>query len=159
MKTSAFLIALIALIALAACANSPDFPAPTAQWETFTGQLQYVTKERSVIGEFTAARHSGEFRLEFSKAGAVTLLKLARHGDVLRAEGPLARGRWQGASQSAPAHLSGWASVPAGFDGFERNARITSNATRPEIVFDRGRPKTLSLPGAQPGERFTFHFN
>lgn len=152
-------ICLLAILALASCATSPDFPAPTAQWETFTGQLQYVTPERSVVGEFTAARHGGEFRLEFSKGGAVTLLKLARHGDILRAEGPLAHGRWQGASDAAPAHLRGWAAVPAGFDGFEKNSRIPRSGVQPEIVFDHGRPKTLALPGAQPGERFTFRFN
>ena len=156
MKTSVF---LLAILVLAGCATAPDFPPPNDLWETFTGQLQYATPEQSVIGEFTAARHGDDFRLEFSKGGAVTLLKLARHGDVIRAEGPLAHGRWQGRADAAPAYLQGWAAVPAGFGGLEKNTRRPRNGVRPEVVRDHGRPKSLALSGAHAGEKFTFYFN
>ena len=149
----------LSLALLAGCATAPDFPPPNDLWETFTGQLQYATPERSVIGEFTAARHADDFRLEFSKGGAVTLLKLARHGDLIRAEGPLAHGRWQGRADAAPAYLQGWTAVPAGFDGLEKNPRRPRTGVQPEIVRDHGRPKTLALPGAHAGEKFTFRFN
>lgn len=156
MKTFA---SLLALTLLAGCATAPDFPAPNDLWESFTGQLQYLTPKRSMIGEFTAARHGEDFRLEFSKGGAMTLLKLARHGDFIRAEGPLARGRWYGRADAAPAYLRGWAAVPAGFASLERNPRIPRNGIRPEVTLDRGRPKSLTLPGARVGEKFTFQFN
>jgi hypothetical protein len=150
---------LFALAILAGCANAPDFPPPNDLWESFTGQLQYRAPERSIVGEFTAARHGEDFRMEFSKGGAVTLLKLARHGDLILAEGPLARGRWHGRADAAPAWLRGWVTVPAGFAGVARNPRVSRNGVRPAATVDRNRPKSLALPGAQAGESFMFHFN
>ena len=79
------IVPILAFAFLASCATTPDFPPPNDLWESFTGQLQYITPERSIIGEFTAARHGDDFRLEFSKGGAVTLLKLAQHDGLLRA--------------------------------------------------------------------------
>ena len=124
----------------------PDLPMPDSHWESFTGQLQYITPERSVIGEFTAARHGGDFRLEFSKGGAVTLLKLAAHDGLILAEGPLAHGRWHGRADAAPAYLQSWAAVPTGF---------ASLAEKPH----RSRPSSLTLPGTRAGDKLTFHFN
>jgi len=146
----------LTLTLLAGCATAPDFPAPNDLWKSFTGQLQYATPERSVVGEFTAARHGDDFRLEFSKGGAVTLLKLACHGDFIRAEGPLAHGRWHGRADAAPAYLQGWVAVPTGFASLEKNPRTGIGH---EVTFDRGRPNSLTMPGAHAGEKFTFHFN
>jgi hypothetical protein len=151
--------AFAAIVVLASCATSPEFPVPNDLWETFTGQLHYITPERSVVGEFTAARHAEDFRLDFSKGDAFPLLKLSQHGELLRAEGPLARGRWHGRVESAPPHLRGWARVPAGFATLEKNVRFPRTGVRPEVVVDRGRPKVLTVPGGQAGERFIFRFN
>jgi hypothetical protein len=152
------LVCLTVGIMLAGCASQPIFPQPDRLWESFTGQLQYLTPGRSLIGEFTAARHGEDFYLEFSKGGAFPLLKLSRHGDFVRMEGPLAHGRWQGKAATTPADLRGWVAVPAGFAGLEKNLQLPRTGVRPEVVVDRGRPKMLTLPGARAGEQFTFRF-
>lgn len=152
-------ISLAVIVAFAGCATAPEFPAPNDLWETFTGQLHYISPERSLVGEFTAARHGEDFRLDFSKGAAFPLLRLSQHGELLRAEGPLARGRWHGRADAAPPHLRGWAGIPSGFAALEKNPRFPRTGVRPEVVVDRGRPKVLTLPGAEAGERFTFRFN
>lgn len=129
-------------IALVGCASAPTFPEPDKSWTSTTGQLQYSTADRSLIGEFVASTRGDDFRLDFSKGGAVPLLRVARHGDLARAEGALARGRWSGAAASAPAPLRSWVNeVPAAF------ARAASGRARIEFA------------GSQPGEKFVFILN
>ncbi len=126
-------------LALAGCTTAPTFPEPDKSWASSSGQLQYSTAERSVIGEFIASRREGDFRIEFSKGGAVPLLRVARHGEWASAEGAMARGRWSGLAANAPAPLRGWVvDVPAAF------ARAGGR---------------MEVPGAQPGEKFVFIFN
>jgi hypothetical protein len=140
------IVALAFLLGFAGCAVTPEFPAPDDQWDTFTGQLHYLSPKRSLVGEFTAARYGREFRLDYSKGAAFPLLKLSHHGELLRAEGPLARGRWQGRAEAAPPHLRGWVRIPARFAALQMNPA----SSRTEI---------LTLPGANAGEKFTFRFN
>ena len=163
MKSLTFLSFLITLAAVFSpgCAtpsvSNGSFPQPTDLWESFSGQLQYVSPGNSVIGEFVAARHADDFHLEFSKGGAVPLIKVSRHAGLARAEGPLARGRWQGEAGSAPGQLRGWVDeVPRVFLGLERNMVIPRGATRPRVDVDRGRPRRIEVPGAQAGEKFVF---
>src|SRR5688500_2911382 len=123
------LSALALIVGVAGCAVTPEFPAPDDQWDTFTGQLHYLSPERSLVGEFTAARYGRDFRLDFSKGAAFPLLKLSQHGEVLRAEGPLARGRWQGRAEAAPPHLRGWTRIPARFAALQKNPAISRTET------------------------------
>ncbi|MEQ1859896.1 MAG: hypothetical protein ABMA13_08170 [Chthoniobacteraceae bacterium] len=136
-------VLLSAVALLGGCASLPTFPEPDARWMNYSGQLQYVTAERSVIGEFIASRRAGDFRLDVSKGGAAPLLRVARHGDLARAEGALARGRWSGNAGDAPAPLRAWvAEVPEAF------ARL-GTAT----------PQRLVIPGERPGEKIVLIFN
>jgi len=123
----------------AGCATRPVFPEPDASWQTSSGQLQYTTAERSLIGEFVVSQRPGSFRLEFSKGGAVPLLRIARSGEHGRAEGTLARGEWSGPVKKAPAPLRAWL------------IDVPEMLSRPA---DR-----LEIPGTQPGEKFVFVFN
>jgi hypothetical protein len=55
----------------------------------------------------------------------VPLIKVSRHEQLARAEGPLAHGRWQGDASSAPAALRGWVyEVPNVFLQLEHNMKI-----------------------------------
>ena len=86
-----------------------EFAEPATGWQTKTGQLAYTDQKLSLIGE-VLVRHSksGDFQLTFTKAGGVTLLSLRQDANFGQAEGPLARGRWSGATAEAPARLRGW---------------------------------------------------
>src|SRR5215207_2661124 len=133
------------MTAFSGCATQPvanQFPQPTDLWESFSGQLQYVAAGHSVIGEFVASRHAADFHLEFSKGGAVPLIKVSRHEELALAEGALARGRWQGNAGAAPAPLVGWVdAVPRAFLSLEHNMKRPRGATSPRIDVDRGRPR------------------
>jgi len=162
MKLQAF-IPLATALCLCACASTHEaqqFPQPTNLWESFDGQLQLVSPGHSVIGEFEAARFSGDFHLEFSKGGAVPLIKVSRPGQLARAAGPLARGRWQGDASSAPAALRGWVyEVPNVFLQLEHNMKIPRRPTNSRLDVDRARPRRFEIPGGQPGEKFVFFLN
>lgn len=148
---------LILSLALTGCATVPTFPEPDASWTMSSGQLQYVTAERSVIGEFTAWKRANDFRLEFTKGGAFTLLRVDRHGMHARADGPLARGRWTGNVSAAPPRVRSWVNqVFTAFGGMEsiQGAALTAAARA-----DRRMAGRIEILGAQPGERFVFVFN
>lgn len=124
---------------LAGCASKLVFPEPDATWQTSSGQLRYTTATQSLIGEFVVSQRAGHFRLDFSKGGAVPLLRIARNGEHGRAEGALARGQWSGPVEKAPAPLRAWLiDVPE---------MLAHPAAR------------VDLPGSQPGEKFVFIFN
>lgn len=89
--------------------SSHQFAAPTAAWQTKTGQLAYTGPKMTLIGE-VLARYSktGEVELTFSKGPGLNLLTLRQDAQFASAEGPLARGRWSGPTANAPERLRGW---------------------------------------------------
>ena len=101
------------LLTFAGCATTPttshEFAAPTAGWQTKTGQLAYTDQKLSLIGE-VLVRYSkaGDFELTFTKAGGITLMSLRQDSGYAKAEGPLARRGWAGPMENAPGHLRGW---------------------------------------------------
>lgn len=51
---------------------------------------------------------NGDFELTFTKGPGVTLLLVRQDATFAHVEGPLARGRWSGPVEKAPARLRGW---------------------------------------------------
>lgn len=155
------LCSLTACAVLAGCASVPPFPEPDKTWQSFNGQLQYITKERRVIGEFEASSRNGDFRLQFTKGGSVPLIRVSRHQQYARAEGAFARGHWQGIAAKAPAPLLGWVTeVPRGFTGIGPvmvAARIAS--LQQGAIGGGDHPRRMEIQGTQPGERFVFVFD
>jgi hypothetical protein len=132
---------LAGCLVLGGCASLPTFPEPDRSWQTKSGQLQYVTAGKRVIGEVEVSRRGGDFRLQFTKGGAVPLILVSRHGQNARAEGVLARGSWQDLADRAPKALRGWViDVPREF----------SRA---------GDSRRLEINGSQAGEQFIFVFD
>jgi hypothetical protein len=116
MKHSVLLLFLLVAAAavLPGCGTpgTAAFPAPAAGGKTATGQLQYRSGTgRSVIGDVVLRRSPDgrDVQLAFSSGAGFPLLRLALSGARLRAEGPLARGSWEGDAARAPKHLQGWA--------------------------------------------------
>jgi hypothetical protein len=131
---------------------APQFPAPDASWKTYSGQLQYANRERSVIGEFTASGRGNDFHLEYSKGGTVPLMRVAVHAGYARADGPLARGRWTGTVEKAPPALQGWVSeVPRAFAGLEPIMKAAQ--------FPVGSARRVQVRGATADEKFLFILN
>lgn len=152
-------LGLLTTTLLAGCASVPPFPEPDSSWKTFSGQLQVVSPERSLIGEFVASRKGNDFRLEFSKGGSVPLIRVSRHEQFARAEGPLARGQWQGVANAAPAPLQGWlVEVPRAFTGVQPMMQAAQRAIAGTSGPSGKMPSRLEINGAQPGERFVFVF-
>jgi hypothetical protein len=156
------LVSIILGAALAGCASVPvpAFPEPDRTWSSYSGQLQYVTAERSVIGEFMVSRRGNDFRLDFSKGGAVPLIRVSRHDQFARAEGAFARGQWQGVADKAPLPLEGWVvEVPRAFAGLGPIVAAAGSTTTVPGKSTSGTARRLEIKGAQPRERFVFVFN
>lgn len=99
------------LLILASCQTTSThrFATPAATWTAKSGQLAYHGPKISLIGEVLVRySKSGELEMTFSKGLGVNLLVLRQDAEFASAEGPLARGRWAGPSQSAPQRLRGW---------------------------------------------------
>ena len=99
-------------VGLTACQTTMparQFAEPATGWQTKSGQLAYTDQRMSLIGEVLVRySKSGDFELTFTKAGGITLLTVRQDANFAQAEGPLARGRWSGATAEAPARLRGW---------------------------------------------------
>ena len=153
------LVLAATFVAASGCAHGPlaeGFPEPDESWKSFSGQLQYITPGNSVIGEFVASRKAQDFHLEFSKGGGIALIKVSRYDQFARAEGPLARGRWQGTAATAPAALHGWVEqVPQAFFKLDDNTQQPTGPTHS----GRRAPQRLEIPGGRDGEKFIFILN
>ncbi len=134
------ILAALCAALLPGCQTPLAFPAPTADWQTHTGQLQYRSATgRSVIGDVVVRRSArGDFQLAFSSGPGFPLLQLRQSGELARAEGALARGSWQGRSDRAPAPLRGWLQLR---DAFPKQ------------------PPAGTLTLTLAGDQFAFHFS
>jgi hypothetical protein len=160
MKPSLVFILVAAALTGCASVSITNFPEPDRTWKSYSGQLQYVSRTRSVIGEFVASRKGNDFRLDFSKGGAVPLIRVSRHDQFARAEGAFARGQWQGVADKAPLPLKGWvAEVPRAFSGLGPIVAAAQNATAAPGQAPSETARRMEVAGAQPGERFIFVFN
>ena len=87
------------------------------------------------------------------------MIRVSRHGQYARAEGPLARGQWQGVAADAPVPLQGWiVEVPRAFTGVQPIMLAAQRAAGGPGAQSGKMPARLEIKGAQPGERFVFVF-
>jgi len=158
------------LATLPACQTvQRQFPTPDATWRTSIGQLQYVTKKRSVIGETVVSRQGArEFQLDFTAGAGLPLMKLRETGAAARADGVFAHGAWQGEPAHAVGSLTTWMKLRDVFAAID--AARPPGGTRPVSVSGGvgHRRWTARTAGSQPeririafpatGERFVFVF-
>ncbi len=139
MKISCALILVPVILGLPGCATVSQHQfADVKSWTTRSGQLMYRNGPTTVIGE-VLVRFSGDgnFELTFSKGPGLTLLTLREDATFAEAAGPIARRRWFGTIDRAPANLRGWL------------------ALRDRIVHAQNRQ---SVRSTTDGEMFLLHF-
>jgi hypothetical protein len=101
----------ITMLCVTSCATvSPhEFSAPTAKWQTKTGQLMYRSPKTTVIGDaLVRFSKTGDFELTLSKGPGITLLSLRQDSTFAKITGAFARQGWSGPVAQAPSQLSGW---------------------------------------------------
>ncbi len=158
MKT--FLAALLALGLLAGCQTPQTFPAPDARWTTHQGQLRYSSRDQSLIGEtIVAALPPRDFQMNYTAGPGFPLLALRVAGESARAQGVLARGRWQGTPADAPAKLK---NIVALAEVFHRLAPGTpdlqAGGWTAQASWKQGSLTALDVRFPASGERFQFVF-
>ena len=147
---------------LTACQTPRTFPTPTPQWKISVGQLKYEAGKRTLIGEVAISRLGPDFQLEFAKGAGFPLLKLWISAESARAEGPLARGSWQGSPSAAPARLRHWLRLPKTFaaaDAGRRSWIAESGDFSSQIAYSGSRPSLIRVSGKDPNEFYLFQLS
>ena len=131
-------IALVLAGILAACQTPHEFTGDrSSKWTTHTGQLKYTGGGRVLVGEVIVnQRGPTDFQIEFQKGASVPLLNLQMDATTARAEGPLARGVWQGPTNRAPKPLRGWIELRDAFAARTAPDRFTYTSRDSQQRFD-----------------------
>lgn len=169
MKTLPLTVAAAGLLALCGCQTPHQFAQPGSNWVTYAGQLRYSNPKNSVIGgtvvSFVPVHH---FQLDFFAGPGFPLLKLKEEPQFARAEGSLARGRWRGEPDTAPARLANWFSLHEVFNTLaaqrwgtspRRIQSLTAGRWTAEVTGRNGRPAKVDVTFPGNGERFQFVFD
>ena len=131
-------IALALAGILAACQTPHEFAGErSGNWTIRTGQLKYSGGGRVLVGEvIVKQRGTTGFQIQFQKGVGVPLLNLRMDATTARAEGPLARGVWQGSPDRAPRPLRGWIELRDSFAAQKTPERFTCTSRDSQQRFD-----------------------
>ena len=123
---------------LAACQTAHQFVEDRSGKSSIqTGQLKYTSGERVLVGEVIVSRRgAADFQIQFYKGVGVPLLNLRMDATTARAEGPLARGVWQGPPNQAPKPLRGWIELRDAFAARTTPDRFTYTSHDSQQRFD-----------------------
>ena len=131
-------IALALAGILAACQTPHEFVDDrSGEWSIQTGQLKYASGGRVLVGEVIVRRRGAAgFQIQFHKGVGIPLLSLRMDATTARAEGPLARGVWQGPPDRAPKPLRGWIELRDAFAAQKTPGRFTYTSRDSQQRFD-----------------------
>jgi len=155
---------------LAGCQSiQQNFGQPDARWHTETGQLQYSTPKRSVIGEVVVTSLvNHEFQLDFMAGPGFPIMKLRQSGDTAHAEAAFARASWSGKTEHAPGKLKPWLALGdvfsqlAGPNALKKQVALQSQKPgfwTATANLSEGLPLDVTVQFPESKERFVFHFN
>ena len=134
--TSRILI-LLSAIMLAGCQSVKELSGLGPEAKTRIGQLRYVTRNRSIIGDIVLRNLSeGDYDLSFSKGG-VPVLEFQTRGSRMTATGLLIRTGWSGELTHAPGQLRSWAMLREVLPYFDTNVPSAQKPGRWSATFDR----------------------
>ena len=130
-------ILLFALTAFTGCQTiRHHFADPARDWQARNGQLLYHGRKTTLIGEVLVRfSKAGDLELTFTKGPGVTLLELRQDANFATVAGPLARGTWSGAVNSAPARLRGWLQLRAALLASGEKSSLESKSGDETFVF------------------------
>lgn len=153
--------AALALLALSTGCQSPHaFNTPDPSWKMHVGQLKHTNNKRTLVGEVVVQqRGAKEFQLDFLKGGSFPIISIRQDADSTRAEGILARHRWQGAPASAPQPLRPWLALRDAFAQPQASPAGAFANWQGEAKYENGRLGTLSLTFPHEDQRFLFQFH
>jgi len=131
-------IALALAGIFAACQTPHEFSHfKSGNWTIQTGQLKFTSGGRVLVGEVIVnQRGAADFQIGFQKGAGVPLLDLRMDATTARAEGPLARGAWQGPPDQAPKPLRGWIELRDAFAAQTTPDRFTYTSRDSQQRFD-----------------------
>lgn len=133
-----------------------SFAPPTEAWRTSVGQVQYVSPERTLVGDAIVSRHgSDQFQFDFLLGPGVPALRLRMDGERAAAEGLFARGSWSGKS-SKPGRMTKWVALREIFNA------VDAGDPPPDItvIYAKGNPRRIErlIIPLPDNERLTFAF-
>ncbi len=140
------LAAAALLAALPGCVSS-IFPEYNPAGRNIAGQMLYVGKKRTFVGEFTVRQSPTDFALDVTKGPGMELILIRENGDNLARVEALNH-TWQGDPRHfVPAQVRNWLALREVFSG---GSPAGTKVTRA--------PHQISVDFAN-GERFVFHIN
>ena len=123
------------------------FPEYNPAGHNLAGQMLYVGKKRTFVGEFTVRQSPTDFALDVTKGPGMELILVRENGDNLARVEALNHA-WQGDPRHfVPAQVRNWVALRTVFSG----------GTPPGATVTRG-ARQISVEFAS-GERFVFHIN
>ena len=136
----------LAALALAGCASSV-FPAFNPAGRNLGGQVLYVSKKRTFVGEFTVRQSATDFALDVTKGPGMELILIRQNGGNL-ARVEAMNHSWQGDPQRfTPPQVRNWLALREVFAGQNPpDATVSRSPGRIAVEFKNG-------------ERFVFHIN
>ena len=134
--TSRILILLSAIL-LTGCQSVKEISGLGPEAKTRIGQLRYVTRTRSIVGDIVLRNLSGgDYDLSFLKGG-VPILEFQTRGQHMIATGLLIRTGWSGQLTRAPGPLRSWATLREVLPYFASNVPSTQKPGRWSATFER----------------------
>lgn len=131
------ILILLSLFVLAGCQSVKEISGLGPEAKTRVGQLQYVTRSRSIVGDIILRNLTGgDYDLSFSKGG-VPLLEFQTRGSRMTATGLFIRTGWSGELAHAPRSLRPWAMLREVLPYFDTNAPSAQSAGRWSARFER----------------------
>jgi len=154
----------------AGCQTTPHtFQRPGSHWQTETGQLQYSTPKRSIIGDcVVTCFDDSEFQLDFLAGSGFPIMKLRQSADFARAEIAFAHLSWQGKTVHSPGKLKTWIALREVFSRLSTQPasikHVSIESERPGFWkaganLSEGHPIDVTVEFPASRERFVFHFN
>jgi hypothetical protein len=134
--TSRILILLSAIL-LAGCQSVKEISGLGPEAKTRIGQLRYLTRNRSIIGDIVLRNLTGgDYDLSFSKGG-VPVLEFQIRGSRMIATGLLIRTGWSGELAQARGPLRSWAMLREVLPYFDTNVPSAQDPGRWSATFER----------------------